>query len=76
MIELTIPYIGPTLVLKSLITDPTKLHMRGLKNGDVLLFVGSLALLDFIYEARPDAVQGAMLRKGMGVLRGEGFKDT
>ncbi|KAF4958232.1 hypothetical protein FGADI_2604 [Fusarium gaditjirri] len=27
--------LGPTLVLKSLITDPTKLHMRGLKNGEV-----------------------------------------
>ena len=48
---------------------------RGLKNGDVLLFVGSLALLDFVYQAQPGAVQGAMLRKGMGVLRGEGFVD-
>lgn len=26
---------GPTLVLKSLIPDPAKLHMRGLKNGEV-----------------------------------------
>ena len=31
--------------------------------------------MGFIYEVRPDAVQGAMLRKGMGVLRGEGWVD-
>ncbi|EFQ30880.1 fumarylacetoacetate hydrolase [Colletotrichum graminicola] len=28
--------LGPTLVSKDLIPDPAKLHMRGLKNGDVL----------------------------------------
>ncbi|KAH6959621.1 hypothetical protein BKA56DRAFT_680430 [Ilyonectria sp. MPI-CAGE-AT-0026] len=28
--------IGPTLVLTSLITNPSKLHIRGLKNGNVL----------------------------------------
>jgi 2-keto-4-pentenoate hydratase/2-oxohepta-3-ene-1,7-dioic acid hydratase in catechol pathway len=27
--------VGPTLALKSLIPDPSKLHMRGLKNGEV-----------------------------------------
>ncbi|KAF2487530.1 hypothetical protein BDY17DRAFT_289152 [Neohortaea acidophila] len=48
---------------------------KGIKNGDVLLFVASLALLNVVYEARPGAVQGAMMRKGMGVLRGEGFTD-
>ena len=48
---------------------------RGLSGGDVLLFVASLALLDLVYELRPGAVQGAIVRKGMGVLRGEGFLD-
>ena len=48
---------------------------KGITNGDVLLFVGSLALLNVVYEMKPEAVQGAMLRKGMGVLRGEGFVD-
>lgn len=48
---------------------------KGLAGGDVLVFVASLALLDVVYEARPDAVRGAMLRKGMGVLRGEGWVD-
>jgi hypothetical protein len=48
---------------------------RGVRNGDVLLFAASLAFIDFVYEARSDAVQGAILRKGMGVLRGEGWVD-
>lgn len=48
---------------------------KGVRNGDVLVFVASLALLDFVYEARPEAVQGATIRKAMGVMRGEGFKD-
>lgn len=48
---------------------------RGLSNGDVLLFVTSLALLDLVYEVRPGAVRGAVLRKGMGLLRGDGWVD-
>lgn len=48
---------------------------RGIRNGDVLVFVASLALVNYVYEVRPDAVQGAVLRKGMGVLRGEGWVD-
>jgi hypothetical protein len=48
---------------------------RGVRNGDVLLFVASLALLDVVYEVKPDAVQGGALRKGMSVMRGEGWKD-
>lgn len=48
---------------------------RGVKNGDVLVFVAGLALINAVYEGRPGSVQGAMIRKGMGVLRGEGFTD-
>lgn len=47
----------------------------GVRGGDVLVFAASLALIDAVYESRPNAVKGAMLRKGMGVLRGEGWVD-
>ena len=48
---------------------------RGIRNGDVFVFVASLALMNAVYEARPAAVKGAALRKGMGVMRGEGWVD-
>ncbi|SMY21391.1 unnamed protein product [Zymoseptoria tritici ST99CH_1A5] len=48
---------------------------RGVKNGDVLVFVASLALVDFVYEKNPGAVQGKVIRKGMGMLRGDGWVD-
>jgi hypothetical protein len=49
---------------------------KGIKNGDVLLFTASLAFLNYVYQRKPDAVQGAMIRKAMGVMRGEGWKDA
>ncbi|KAF2458056.1 hypothetical protein BDY21DRAFT_22447 [Lineolata rhizophorae] len=48
---------------------------KGIKGGDVLLFTASLALVDAVYEVDPKAVSGGMLRKGLGVLRGEGWVD-
>lgn len=48
---------------------------KGVKGGDVMLFAASLALIDALYETQPKAVRGAMIRKGMGVLRGEGWVD-
>lgn len=48
---------------------------KGIKNGDVLVFVASLALLNAVYEGRPAAVKGAVVRKGMGMLSGEGWVD-
>lgn len=48
---------------------------KGVRNGDVLVFTLSLALLDAVYEAQPRAVRGAALRKAMGVFRGEGWVD-
>lgn len=48
---------------------------KGVKGGDVMLFAASLALIDTLYETQPKAVRGAMIRKGMGVLRGEGWID-
>lgn len=48
---------------------------RGVKNGDVMVFVASLALLNVVYEARPGAVKGGAVRKGVSMLRGEGWVD-
>jgi len=48
---------------------------RGIKNGDVLLVVMSLALINTIYEVDPKAVNGGVVRKGLGMLRGEGWVD-
>ncbi|KAF2431247.1 hypothetical protein EJ08DRAFT_587582 [Tothia fuscella] len=48
---------------------------RGVSNGDVLLFVASLALVQGIYEVDPKAVTGGMIRKTLGMLRGEGWVD-
>lgn len=48
---------------------------RGVRNGDVLLFVISLATINYVYEAQPGAVQGAIIRKTLGMFRGEGWVD-
>ena len=48
---------------------------RGGRNGGVLLFVTSLALVNVIYERDPKAVDSPVVRKALGVLRGEGWVD-
>ncbi|KAK5130999.1 hypothetical protein LTR08_001411 [Meristemomyces frigidus] len=48
---------------------------RGVQGGDVLVFVASLALVNVVYETRPAAVTGPMVRKGVSMLRGEGWVD-
>ncbi|KAJ4349982.1 uncharacterized protein N0V89_008603 [Didymosphaeria variabile] len=48
---------------------------RGIKNGDVLLFVVSLATVNVLYEVAPTSVSSGVARKGLGVLRGEGWID-
>ena len=48
---------------------------RGMKNGDVLLFVLSLATVNVLYETSPRSVNSGVARKGLGVLRGEGWVD-
>jgi len=48
---------------------------KGVKGGDVWVFVVGLALVGGVYEAQPEAVRGAFVRKGLGVLRGEGWVD-
>jgi hypothetical protein len=48
---------------------------RGVKNGDVLLFTVSLATVNVLYELSPKSVNSGVARKGLGVLRGEGWVD-
>lgn len=48
---------------------------RGIKNGDVLLFTLSLATVNVLYELSPRSVNSGVARKGLGVLRGEGWVD-
>lgn len=48
---------------------------KGIANGDVLLFVVSLATVNVLYELSPRSVSSGVARKGLGVLRGEGWVD-
>ncbi|KAK5736684.1 hypothetical protein LTR17_007188 [Elasticomyces elasticus] len=48
---------------------------KGLRGGDVLIFVVSLAVLNIVYEKDAAAVKGPMIRKALSSLRGEGWAD-
>lgn len=48
---------------------------RGVKNGDVLLFVASLAVIQGVYEVDPKAIDSGVIRKSLGMLRGDGWVD-
>lgn len=48
---------------------------KGVKNGDVLLFTACIALTSVIYERNPKAINSGVIRKGLGVFRGEGWVD-
>lgn len=48
---------------------------RGVANGDVLVFVASLALVNLVYDVQPAAISGGVLRKGLSSIRGEGWTD-
>ncbi|KAF5706621.1 alcohol dehydrogenase V [Fusarium globosum] len=62
--------LGPTLVLKSLITDPTKLHMRGLKNGEVYQESGIDDLIFSIPKIISWLSQGTTLPPGTVIVTG------
>jgi hypothetical protein len=47
----------------------------GIKNGDVILTVLGLALMQSIYEVDPKAVNSPMVRKVLSTLRGDGWVD-
>ncbi|KAL8729069.1 MAG: hypothetical protein Q9166_004986 [cf. Caloplaca sp. 2 TL-2023] len=46
---------------------------KGVKGGDLGVFVVGLMVINMIYESDASAVQGSMVRKGVGFLRGEGW---
>lgn len=48
---------------------------RSGKHGDVWVFVMSLMLLNAVYELNPGAVTSSVVRKTLGMLRGEGWVD-
>lgn len=48
---------------------------KGWQGGDLWVFVVSWALMGAIHEARPSALQGRGLRKGLAWMKGDGFAD-
>lgn len=44
---------------------------KGIKGGEVGLFVLGLAALGAVYEVNKEAVRGGLVRKGVGFLKGE-----
>jgi len=48
---------------------------RGVRGGDVGLFVASLMVVNVIYERDARAISSGAVRKGLSSLRGEGFRD-
>ena len=48
---------------------------KGVKGGDVWLFVGSLMVLNVVYERDGRALESGILRRMLSNLRGEGFRD-
>ena len=48
---------------------------KGIKGGDLGVFVAGLMFINMIYERDARAVQGGMVRKGLAFLRGEGSVD-
>jgi hypothetical protein len=50
-------------------------YWRAGKNRDVWVFVVGLMLLNVVYEVNPAAVSSGVVRKTLGMLRGEGWVD-
>jgi len=48
---------------------------RGIRGGDVGLFVASLMVINVIYERDARAVRSGVVRRTVSSLRGEGLKD-
>ncbi|KAI5799741.1 hypothetical protein FPQ18DRAFT_100344 [Pyronema domesticum] len=49
--------------------------VKGLKNGDVILFVLALGVVDCVYDSTPEAVSGGAARRVLASLRGRGLRD-
>lgn len=48
---------------------------RGVRGGDVGLFVASLMVVNVIYERDARAISASVARRGVSSLRGEGLRD-
>jgi hypothetical protein len=48
---------------------------RGIRGGDVWLFVVSLMVINVVYERDSRAIRSGVGRRGVSGLRGEGFRD-
>lgn len=48
---------------------------RGIRGGDVWLFVASLMVINVVFSRDPRALRSGAWRKGLSSLRGEGLRD-
>ena len=48
---------------------------RGVRGGDVWIFVASLMAVNVVFEREGRAVNSGVVRRGVGFLRGEGVGD-
>ncbi len=48
---------------------------RGIRGGDVWLFVVSLMVINLVYERDPRSIRSGVVRRGVSGFRGEGFRD-
>ena len=49
---------------------------RGVRGGDVWLFVASLMVINAVFERDQRAVRSGFVRRSLSSLRGEGFRDV
>lgn len=48
---------------------------RGIRGGDVWLFVVSLIVVNLVYERDGRALRSGVVRRGVSGMRGEGWRD-
>jgi hypothetical protein len=48
---------------------------RGVRGGDVGLFVASLMVVNVVYERDASALRSGVVRRGISSLRGQGLRD-
>jgi hypothetical protein len=48
---------------------------RGIRGGDVWLFVASLMVINVVYERDARSLRSGIIRRGVSSLRGEGLRD-
>ena len=49
---------------------------RGVRGGDLGLFVVSLMVVNVVYERDAGSLRSGVVRRGVSSLRGEGFRDV